>query len=150
MRTFLFCKISSRSFCCASFSVYLGWFLDKPSFLSAWLRQDVECHWSGGRIPSEWRGRGWEWGWIPSLGYSGKEEVTFLLACIMGWQAQWRSGWGGACSGAVGSFTPIITFTAAGDGLSGRTRGKTLPWCTLLKHAGLGVEWGQWGGSCWM
>ena len=27
---------------------------------------------------------------------------------------------------------------------------KNLPWCTLLKHAGLqvGVEWGQWIGPC--
>lgn len=35
-------------------------------------------------------------------------------------------------------------------GLSGRTRAKTLPWCTLLKHAGLGAERGQWGGSSWI
>lgn len=40
-------------------------------------------------------------GRIPSLGYSGKEEVTFLLVRIIGWQAQWRSGWGWAVLGVL-------------------------------------------------
>lgn len=41
-------------------------------------------------------------GWIPSLGYSGKEGVTFLFARIMGWQPGRRSEWGLGRAGSSG------------------------------------------------
>lgn len=83
--------------------------------------------------------------WV-TVGRKGSRSCLFTL---WGWQPRWTSEWGGwVVWSPLGSFTPIITFTAAGAGLSGRTRvkkrKKSLPWCTLLKHAGLqvGVEWG--------
>lgn len=63
-----------------------------------------------------------EGGWIPSLGYSGKEGVTFLFVRIVGMAAAAAAAWGRVEQGPSGSFTPIITFTAAAGGLSGRTR----------------------------
>lgn len=88
------------------------------------IRQDVECGLRRG-FPSALGGRR---GWIPCLGYSGKEGVTFLFVHIMEWQSQWRLEWGWVVEGPLGSVAPIITFTAAGAGLCGRTRaGKTSP-----------------------
>lgn len=83
------------------------------------VRQDVECRWSDGGFPSEWGGRraGFHV-WVTV----GRKGVTFLFVRIMGWQPRWRSEWGWVMQGPLGSFTPIITFTAAGAGLSGRTR----------------------------
>lgn len=56
-------------------------------------------------------------GWIPSLGYSGKEGVTFLFVHITEWQPRWRLDVGAVTEGRVGSVAPLITFTAAGAGL---------------------------------
>lgn len=78
----------------------------------------MECGSCGG-FPSDRRGRR---GWIPSLGYSGKEGVTFLFVHIMEWQPRWRLDMGVVMEGPAGSVAAIITFTAAGAGLCGRTR----------------------------
>lgn len=77
------------------------------------VRQDVECGRCGG-FPSDGRGRR---GWIPSLGYSGKEGVTFLFVHITEWQPWWRLNVGVVTEGPVGSLAPIITLAAAAAGL---------------------------------
>lgn len=56
-------------------------------------------------------------GWIPSLGYSGKEGVTFLFVHITEWQPLWRLDVGVVTEGPVGSLAPIITLAAAEAGL---------------------------------
>lgn len=92
-----------------------------------------------------------EGGWIPSLGYSGKEGVTFLFVRIVGMAAAAAAvAWGRVEQGPPGSFTPIITFTAAAGGLSGRTR----VWNPMMYTPQARWTWswmgGQWGGSCWI
>lgn len=99
--------------------------LHKPSFLFALVWQTGCGMWIEQRIPL---GVGRKGGWLPSLGYSGKEGVTFLFVRIKGWQAQRRADLGWVAQGSLGSFAPIITFAAAGAGLTGRAAvGKTSP-----------------------
>lgn len=99
--------------------------LHKPSFLFALVCQTGCGMWIEQRIPL---GVGRKGGWLPRLGYSGKEGVTFLFVRIKGWQAQWTADLEWVAQGSLGSFAPIITFAAAGAGLSGRTVvGKTSP-----------------------
>lgn len=77
--------------------------------------------------------------WIPSLGYSGKEGVTFLFVCVMGW----RIWLGMGCAGSSGVTHSHIAFAAVGAGLSERTRAGKKNLSCRLKSAGLGVERGR-------
>lgn len=77
--------------------------------------------------------------WIPSLGYSGKEGVTFLFVCVMGW----RIWLGMGCAGSSGVTHSHIAFAAVGAGLSERTRAGKNNLSCRLRSAGLGVERGR-------
>lgn len=129
-----------------------GQLFHSPSFLSplAWVSQ-TGC----GMPPMEWRiplGMGRKRGvgfqvWV-TVGRKGSRSCLFAL---WGWQQQRRRWRGGRVEqGPPGSFTPIITFTAAAGGLSGRTR----VWNPMMYTPQARWTWswmgGQWGGSCWI
>lgn len=120
-----------------SFSTARLFFL--PSHES--VRQDVECRrWSGG-FPSEWGGRG---GLDSKSGlqWEGRGHVPVCSHCGDG-SSSGGGGVGGGWSRVLRGHSLLSSHSQLLPGGWVGGRGYEIPWCTLLRHAGLGAEWGD-------
>lgn len=121
-----------------------GQLFHSPSFLSplAWVSQ-TGC----GMPPMEWRiplGVGRKRGvgfqvWV-TVGRKGSRSCLFAL---WGWQQQRRRWRGGGWSRVLRGHSLLSSHSQLLPGGWVGGRGYEIPWCTLLRHAGLGAEWGD-------
>lgn len=121
-----------------------GQLFHSPSFLSplAWVSQ-TGC----GMPPMEWRiplGVGRKRGvgfqvWV-TVGRKGSRSCLFAL---WGWQQQQRRWRGGGWSRVLRGHSLLSSHSQLLPGGWVGGRGYEIPWCTLLRHAGLGAEWGD-------
>lgn len=84
----------------------------------------------------QWEGRGH----VPVCSRYGMAAVVKI----------WTGAGCAGSSGVVRSYHHIRSCWGSAEWEDEGRGEKNLPWCTLLKHAGLQVECGQWGGSCWI